>query len=380
MEKTNQEGAAMEEKDNAQAVSGGAGYKRKGQKYKSLLVWQVLLKRTDEEHPLSVDDIQDHLRMYGVETERRSIYRDIKDLKALLETDYNADIEDRERLGYEIGYTRKQPSGFMVTQRPYSFDDVMLLAECINSAKFISEGQAENLREMLGSFCSEKQEERLLDEVYNIDRVKTPNKEVIYTLSTLNEAIKNKHKIGFNYLKYTIQDRKQQTARRKGKQYVVSPYTLLINDGNYYVLSYDARWKTMIPYRVDRMSNVEELDEAREGYEEYQKIDVRTYTRRVFGMFGGQRERVIIRFTNDMLDTVVDRFGPGGEDNTVYYRPEGKSHFVLSADIDISNQFFSWVCGFHKKAVIMGPPVVVEQFKSFLSDISRYYNDNQPEG
>ena len=114
--------------------------------------------------------------------------------------------------------------------------------------------------------------------------------------------------------------------------------------------------------------------------EDYEKIDVRTYTRRVFGMFGGQRERVIIRFTNDMLDTVVDRFGPGGEDNTVYYRPEGKSHFVLSADIDISNQFFSWVCGFHKKAVIMGPPAVIEQFKSFLSDISRYYNDNQPEG
>ena len=28
------------------------GYKRPGQKYKSLLVWQVLLKRTDEEHPI----------------------------------------------------------------------------------------------------------------------------------------------------------------------------------------------------------------------------------------------------------------------------------------------------------------------------------------
>ena len=42
----------MGEKDNTQAVHGGPGFKRKGQKYKSLLVWQVLLKRTDEEHPL----------------------------------------------------------------------------------------------------------------------------------------------------------------------------------------------------------------------------------------------------------------------------------------------------------------------------------------
>lgn len=75
-------------------------FKRQGQKYKSLLVWQVLLKRTDEDHPLSVDDIQDHLRMYGIEAERRSIYRDINDLKELLEIEYDADIEDRERLGY----------------------------------------------------------------------------------------------------------------------------------------------------------------------------------------------------------------------------------------------------------------------------------------
>ena len=67
----------MAERDSVKPAHGGAGYKRKGQKYKSLLVWQVLLKRTDEEHPLSVDDIQDHLRMYGMETERRSIYRDI---------------------------------------------------------------------------------------------------------------------------------------------------------------------------------------------------------------------------------------------------------------------------------------------------------------
>lgn len=233
---------------------------------------------------------------------------------------------------------------------------------------------------MLGSFCSEAQEERLLDDVYNVERAKTPNTEVIFTLSTLNETIKNRHKISFNYMKYTIENRKQQTARRKGKQYVVSPYKLLINDGNYYALSYDERRKTMVPYRVDRMCNVRELEEAQQGYEEYQKIDVRTYTRRVFGMFGGERERVIIRFTNDMLDTVVDRFGPGSEDNTVFFRPEGKYHFVLSADIDVSPQFFSWVCGFGKKALIMNPPAVVDQFKSFLADIAGRYENEQPEG
>lgn len=56
--------ADHEEKQTSPAKR-GAGYKRPGQKYKSLLVWQVLLNRTGAEYPLSVDDIQDHLRMYG---------------------------------------------------------------------------------------------------------------------------------------------------------------------------------------------------------------------------------------------------------------------------------------------------------------------------
>ncbi len=44
------------------------------------------------------------------------------------------------------------------------------------------------------------------------------------------------------------------------------------------------------------------------------------------------------------------------------------------------NQFFSWICGFHKKAKIIGPPKVITQFQTFLSDISERYNEQQPEG
>ena len=37
------------------------GGKRPGQKYKSLLVWNLLLKRTDENHAISIKDIRTHL-------------------------------------------------------------------------------------------------------------------------------------------------------------------------------------------------------------------------------------------------------------------------------------------------------------------------------
>ena len=42
------------------------GGKREGQKYKSLLVWDILLKKTDENHALQLKDIKEHLAHYGI--------------------------------------------------------------------------------------------------------------------------------------------------------------------------------------------------------------------------------------------------------------------------------------------------------------------------
>ena len=127
-------------------------------------------------------------------------------------------------------------------------------------------------------------------------------------------------------------------------------------------------------YRVDRMKEVKLLDEPREGAEEFSKIDIESYTRRVFSMFGGEQKRVGIRFRNYLLDTAIERFGAGKD---VFYRPDGKEYFVVTADVEISDQFFAWVCGFRKRAAIINPPDVVEGMKKFLEDIETEYQDKE---
>ena len=83
--------------------------KRPGQKFKSLLVMQYILKYADDEHPVTIADIEGHLLKYGIEAERRSIYRDIHDLMDLMNAELDEDnkIAKRDRLGYEIVHTRK---------------------------------------------------------------------------------------------------------------------------------------------------------------------------------------------------------------------------------------------------------------------------------
>ena len=83
------------------------GHKEKGQKYKSLLVWDILQKRTDENHAISLKEIEEHLKMYGITAERHSIKRDIDDILLLLNKEFDIDleefgVEERALLGYEV--------------------------------------------------------------------------------------------------------------------------------------------------------------------------------------------------------------------------------------------------------------------------------------
>lgn len=159
------------------------GGKREGQKYKSLLVWDILLKKTDENHALRLVDIQEHLANYGITAERHSIKRDIDDILALMnkEIDFDLDeleIEERDLLGYEVEYDAAQ-HGYKVSRRPYDFEELRLLAECVRASKFISKTQEGHLLAAIENLCSEYQIEELQNEVYLVGRSKITNKHIM---------------------------------------------------------------------------------------------------------------------------------------------------------------------------------------------------------
>ena len=358
-------------KNNQLSDSGG---KRPGQKYKSLLVWDILQKRTDENHAIQLKEIVEHLKMYGITAERHSIKRDIDDILILLNKEMDIDleeqgVEERALLGYEVEYDAVQ-HGYKVSRRPYDFEELRLLAECVRASKFISKSQEEHLLGAIENLCSDYQIEELQNEVYLVGRSKTTNKHIMSAMLKVNQAIRQNRKISFRYQKFTIQDRTQQVDRRKGATYIINPFKLIINDGYYYVLAWNSQKGKTITFRLDRMKNVEILNESREGNLEFSKINMETYTQQHFGMFSGEKKTVSLRFTNNLLDTIVDRLGTGAE---VFYRPDDDTHFVITTQIAISDQFFGWLCGFRKMAKIVSPPDVVSDFQKFLGDIQGRY-------
>ena len=361
--------------------------KKPNQKVKPYVVLQYLLKYTDENHLATSFDIIAYLEECGISAERRSIYKDIDEINRvalMLEEECTIDeaaemLEDDEDGELKLVIYDNKKKGFYVRQRHYQPQDIRLLAECVYSAKFLSAGQAERLANVVCEFVSEAQAKEIRHDAFLTDRVKTDNRGVLNSISTINDAMSKEldglrhepEKISFQYLKYSIKDVGQQVERRHGQKYKVSPYKLLINDGNYYLLAFDDYAQDMRTYRVDRMKGVNRTGEPREGAEVFDAIDLKTYTKRVFSMFGGKQERVTIRFINPLLDAVVDRFG--NDKSSVQYAKVDDTHFSVTTQVEISDQFFGWVLGFGKKAKLIGSDRAVEQFRAYLDKVREMY-------
>ena len=360
--------------------------KKPNQKLKPYVVLQYLLKYTDENNVATAFDIIGYLKEdCDIDAERRSIYRDIEEINTvalMLEEECTigqaaemlADDEDGE---LKLVVYDKKKKGFYVRQRKYDLNDIRLLAECVYSSKFISQGQADRLADVVCEFVSEHQADKIRHNAFLTDRVKTNNRQVLANIATINEAMSRKidgephtpEKITFKYLKYSVGDMSKQVERRRGAKYIVSPFQLLINDGNYYLLAFDDYSKEMRTYRVDRMKDVDPMGEPREGEEDFKKIDLRTYTQRVFSMYGGEQKLVEIRFINPLLDAVVDRFGT----KDVQYAKVDETHFSVTAKVEISDQFFGWLLGFGRKAKLLYPDDVLEKFRTYMDRIREMY-------
>lgn len=322
-------------------------------------VLKYILDNCDEEHPaFSATAIQEELESeeIGIYADRRAIYTDIAAI--------------RDVLGLDIEGT---PSGkFRLKSRPFQYDDLCLIAECIYAAKFVSEDHAKRLIETLGRFASSLQAYNLTEEVFLCHRVKTGQGDIQSVIQDIRKAIKEKKKIQFKYLHREIDDVTKTVVRNMGRRFTVSPYKLMVNDGNYYLLAYSDMAKDMRTFRVDKIQKVEILGVLRKGQDAFDKLDLSTYTKRVFFMNPGEQQKISLRFERKLLDPVVERLGVEGD---IMYRPEGAKHFVVTADVEISNQFFGWLASFGTQAKIMQPQSLVDDYAAYLQKIVEQHQE-----
>ena len=122
---------------------------------------------------------------------------------------------------------------------------------------------------------------------------------------------------------------------RKNGEKKASPWALIWREENYYLAAYDSAEGIMKHYRVDKIGQVKVLKAAREGMEQFARVDLAEYTNQTFGMFGGEEQTVTLQFPNRLIGVVIDRFG-----REVDIRPMTDRVFRIRARVAVSGQFF----------------------------------------
>lgn len=311
--------------------------KSSNQKMKLLLVMKFLLENSDEAHPVSMNQLLSALEAQGIAAERKSVYDDIQVLQ-----DFGMDIV-KSRQGYFIG------------SRQFELPELKLLVDSVQSSKFITQRKTLALIRKIESLGSTYDAQLLRRQVYVRNRVKSMNESVYYHVDEISAAINRDSAIRFHYFEYTVQ--KERRLRKGGAYYEVSPYALIWDDENYYLLAWDHAAAMLRHYRVDRMADIEATAAPRQGKEAFAGVNMSGYSQRVFGMFMGKEETVRLRFCNHLASAVLDQFG-----RDILLVPDGEEHFIFQAQAVISPLFFAWLFEFGTEAELLSPPHVREEY------------------
>ena len=322
--------------------------KSANQKLKLLILKDYLLRNSDEKHPVTIPQIIEELGRYDIKAERKSLYDDLEALRV-----YGLDIV-QSRGNYYVG------------QRNFETPELKLLVDSIQSSKFITEKKTMSLIKKLEELASMYDAQLLERQVYVRNRVKSMNESVYYNVDSIADAINQDRAIRFKYFEYTVT--KERRIRRNGDWYVVSPFALMWDDENYYMVAWDADAGSLKHYRVDKMLEITALKDARKGKEAFAEVDMAAYAKKTFGMFTGQDRSVRLRFKSILAGAVFDRFG-----RDVMLIPDGEDHFVVTLDVAVSPQFYSWVFGFGTDVEILSPDDIRERAADLAQQIADQY-------
>ena len=239
--------------------------------------------------------------------------------------------------------------------------------DSIQSSKFITQEKAREITGKLKTFADDYTKSSLERQTYVSDRVRSMNDSVVKDADRIHEAIATNRKIGFRYFHYTPNKENPKSYSKNGSQYIVSPYALSWNNGNYYLYAYDG--KKFRYFRVDRMERISiPLLEEREGGKEYDAKNLTYQKAKVFDMYSGDEYTVRLRVQNRLADAVIDKFG-----KETIMTPADESHFTVLLPVEISPPFFAWVATFDKGMKILGPAPAVEGMKEFLEKALEMY-------
>lgn len=320
-------------------------------KIKLLTIWEILNRDSDENCPMSTNQILEKLKVKGIDCDRRTLYADIAALNSF---------------GYEVLCTKGQHSNlYCVVDRSFDVPELHILMDAVQAAGFITEKKTAELVDKIAALGGSNHAELLKTNLVHFNTTKHSNENIYYNVYAIGEAILSGKKVSFLYFDYD--ERGGRVFRKEGCRYIVNPVATVFSNDNYYLLCYHDKHENAASYRVDRMTEVKVESEDINKAKRPKNLDVSAHRKQAFSMYAGETVRVRLQAEKSLIDVLMDKFGEG-----LHLISYGDC-VQFETDVQISPNFFGWCLSFGKKLKIVSPNRLREQLHNYMQEIATEY-------
>ena len=320
-----------------------------------LYILNTLKKYSNEEHMLSATEIQRKVKeIYDVEIDPRTIRRNINLLKYKL--DYDISTREENRKGY---YINRDP------ETDFEPGEIRAIIDNFSYANYIVPSIAKEIIKKCKNMQNIYENEKLKNyQIYSVNS-KTENVEVIKNIEDISESIFQNKKIKFEYWKYAITNKLEKKIVSTP---TVSPYAITYNKQEFYLIGIKEGETKFYNYRLDRMKNVQILNEDIKIKKK--KSEIQEFAESSTEMFGGKKEEIEAICHIWLLDTIFETFG---RNVTIEKIPNDEKHFKLLVDTNTMG-FKMWAMRNIDLVEIIRPIHLREEIRKISKDAYERYN------
>ncbi len=327
-------------------------YATGNKKMLNMLILEILRMYTDEQHSLTQQDIIKLLdKNYGMPCDRRSVKANVLSL-------------------CEMGYDIDMDNGYRLISREFDDSELRILIDSVLFSKSISTRQAKDLITKIQGMASNYFNAKV-SHVCNLPELhRTINKQAMYGLDTINDAIAAKHQVSFMYNDVGTD---YKLHPRWNMRYVVNPYQIVACNGRFYLIGNYDKYDNVSHFRIDKMTDVEELETKAKPMKKVEGLEhglnlPKHMAEHVY-MFSGPTVNVKMETTRDVFSDITDWFG-----TDVKIIEEDGDRLVLRVNCN-ENAMRYWALQYGPSVEILEPESLRNRIISDIQDMQKRYSD-----
>ena len=336
-----------------------------GKKLTILRILSILKKYTDEDHPMTQQQIQEKLRSeYGMAVDRGTVKNNVMDL---IDAGYLTGYRVITRSFTDKATGKKEESEIytdLYYEHEFTESELHMLIDGLLFSRSVPYRYRKKLIDKLGKLSSSWFNQRM-NHVRCMSADSPQNPQLFYIIEILDEAIEAGKQVRIVYGNYGPDYRLQPRLDEDGnaREQTLNPYQLVANEGRYYLICNNDKYDNVANYRVDRIMKISILDTPSKPKSQVKGLenglDLSEYVYQNLNMFTSPPEDVEFIVPGTFVPIVIDFFGKHAR----FFPREKVSRDAMA----------HWAVEHANIARVVSPPGLVEEIRAEIRKASELY-------